>query len=217
MCNSLKTTGLTHQTRLLRGPPHDHEGYQETLERGRCARPEDPRAADGYSRICTWVIICPPLLFQCGELEFERFRWPWGDSRILLRGCKRPGYRKRNGVQENYPPVPPLHSSPRVTCFLNTMQRRCTSGLYIRPEIIISTLSAWWSCISKSSISENVLAPSERRSNRKHLFFVPLYLCGFCLKEILLDLYNGWGLILCTVKTDVEKTKPILNRKHLTW
>lgn len=194
MCNSLQTTGFINQTRLLRGPPPDHEGYRETLERRRCARPEDPPAADAYSRICTWVIVGPPLLFQCGELEFESFRWLWGDSRILLRGRRRPGYQRRNGVQEDYPPGPPLHPSPRVSRSLNTTLLRRTSGLYIQPEMIISILSAWWSGSSKSSISENVLAPLQRWSNWKlaHPFFF----------SFLTSVASAWNKSVWTCITD---------------
>lgn len=136
-----------------------------------------------------------PCCFNGGELEFESFRWLGGDSRILLRGCKRPGYRRHDGVQEDYPPGPPLHSSPRVTRFLNTMRLRRTSGLYIQPEMIISILSAWWSCSSKSSISENVLAPLERWSNWKlaHPFFFPC-LCTYVA--------SAWNKSVWTCITD---------------
>lgn len=34
----------------------------------RARGPECPRGADGYSRVCTWVIICAPPLFPSGEL-----------------------------------------------------------------------------------------------------------------------------------------------------
>lgn len=46
--------------------------------------PEYPQAADGWSRICTWVIICSPVVSKWRIAFLKIYEWLWGRSKIVV-------------------------------------------------------------------------------------------------------------------------------------